>query len=113
MTTHRFFVSRSEADGDRFALPASIERQVRTVLRLGDGLDREVQMGPLANERRIAAMEALTAETLASGARLVCGLGMAERQQEIGTAEALASHERGGPVGGHPADPSAARGLRR
>lgn len=37
MTTHRFFVPRSEADGDRFALPASIERQVRTVLRLGDG----------------------------------------------------------------------------
>ena len=37
MTIHRFFVRPDEATGDRFALPASIRRQVRTVLRLGDG----------------------------------------------------------------------------
>ena len=37
MTVHRFFVDPSEATGERFALPASIERQVRTVLRLRDG----------------------------------------------------------------------------
>jgi 16S rRNA (uracil1498-N3)-methyltransferase len=37
MTLHRFFVAPGEADGDRFALPASIERQVRSVLRLRDG----------------------------------------------------------------------------
>lgn len=37
MTLHRFFVAPGEADGDRFALPASIARQVRTVLRLRDG----------------------------------------------------------------------------
>lgn len=37
MTLHRFFVSGDEAAGDRFPLPAPIVRQVRTVLRLGDG----------------------------------------------------------------------------
>lgn len=37
MTIHRFFVTPAEADGERFALPASIARQVRTVLRLRDG----------------------------------------------------------------------------
>lgn len=42
-------------------------------LRLGDGLDREVQMGPLANGRRVQAMQALVADTRASGTRLVCG----------------------------------------
>lgn len=41
MTVHRFFVDAAEAAGERFALPASIERQVRTVLRLRDG-DRVV-----------------------------------------------------------------------
>ena len=37
MTVHRFFVSPNEMDGDRFPLPERIARQVRTVLRLGDG----------------------------------------------------------------------------
>ena len=37
VTLHRFFVTPAEAPGDRFPLPASIARQVRTVLRLGDG----------------------------------------------------------------------------
>jgi 16S rRNA (uracil1498-N3)-methyltransferase len=37
VTLHRFFVPPDEATGDRFALPASIARQVRTVLRLRDG----------------------------------------------------------------------------
>ena len=37
MTVHRFFVPPTEASGDRFALPPSIERQVRAVLRLRDG----------------------------------------------------------------------------
>ena len=37
MTTHRFFVQPAEAQGERFAIPGSIERQVRTVLRLRDG----------------------------------------------------------------------------
>ena len=37
MTLHRFFVEPSAMEGERFAVPASIERQVRSVLRLGDG----------------------------------------------------------------------------
>lgn len=37
MTLHRFFVPPAEVSGERFPLPASIARQVRTVLRLGDG----------------------------------------------------------------------------
>ena len=37
MTLHRFFVDPSEMAGDQFPLPATIERQVRAVLRLRDG----------------------------------------------------------------------------
>ncbi|HEX2884429.1 MAG TPA: RsmE family RNA methyltransferase [Candidatus Limnocylindria bacterium] len=37
MTVHRFFVDPGDASGDRFPLPASINRQVRSVLRLRDG----------------------------------------------------------------------------
>ncbi|MGH2417451.1 MAG: RsmE family RNA methyltransferase [Candidatus Limnocylindria bacterium] len=37
MTVHRFFVALGDAAGDRFAIPAAIERQVLTVLRLRDG----------------------------------------------------------------------------
>lgn len=37
MTLHRFFVAPTDVAGERFALPASIERQIRTVLRLRDG----------------------------------------------------------------------------
>lgn len=37
MTLHRFFVAPDALVGDRFPLPASIERQVRAVLRLADG----------------------------------------------------------------------------
>ena len=36
VTLHRFFVAPDAAAGERFALPASIQRQVRRVLRLGD-----------------------------------------------------------------------------
>ena len=37
MTVHRFFVAPADAQGDRFPLPGSIERQVLRVLRLRDG----------------------------------------------------------------------------
>lgn len=37
MTLHRFFVDPAQASGDRFPIPAAIERQVRTVLRLREG----------------------------------------------------------------------------
>ncbi|WP_295850250.1 NAD-dependent succinate-semialdehyde dehydrogenase [uncultured Xylophilus sp.] len=42
-------------------------------LRVGDGLDAQTQMGPLAHPRRVAAMEAMVADTASSGARLLCG----------------------------------------
>jgi 16S rRNA (uracil1498-N3)-methyltransferase len=37
VTLHRFFVAPDAAAGERFTVPASIRRQVRSVLRLGDG----------------------------------------------------------------------------
>jgi 16S rRNA (uracil1498-N3)-methyltransferase len=37
VTVHRFFVAAEDVDGDRFPLPASVERQVQRVLRLADG----------------------------------------------------------------------------
>jgi 16S rRNA (uracil1498-N3)-methyltransferase len=37
VTLHRFFVTPEAMGGERFPLPTSIERQVRSVLRLGDG----------------------------------------------------------------------------
>ena len=37
MTLHRFFVDPGAMAGERFAIPAAIERQVRSVLRLTDG----------------------------------------------------------------------------
>jgi 16S rRNA (uracil1498-N3)-methyltransferase len=37
MTVHRFFVAPETIEGERFPLPAAVERQVRSVLRLGDG----------------------------------------------------------------------------
>ena len=42
-------------------------------LRTGDGRDASTDMGPMANSRRLAAMERLTEETLASGATHATG----------------------------------------
>jgi succinate-semialdehyde dehydrogenase/glutarate-semialdehyde dehydrogenase len=42
-------------------------------VKIGDGLDRATQMGPMANPRRIAAMEAFIGDALQRGARLVTG----------------------------------------
>ena len=41
--------------------------------RLGDGLDSATTMGPLANSRRLAAMQSLTADAVHRGARLAAG----------------------------------------
>ncbi len=68
MTVHRFFVDPAEAAGDRFPLPASIERQVRRVLRLRDG-DRLVL---------------LTGDGLAAHCRLEDGDGVVERREPAG-----------------------------
>jgi succinate-semialdehyde dehydrogenase/glutarate-semialdehyde dehydrogenase len=42
-------------------------------LRVGDGLDDGVTMGPMANPRRIEAMERLVADAVAKGARVLTG----------------------------------------
>jgi succinate-semialdehyde dehydrogenase/glutarate-semialdehyde dehydrogenase len=42
-------------------------------IRVGDGLDPANQMGPLANERRLAAMETLVADARTRGARVAAG----------------------------------------
>ena len=42
-------------------------------IKVGDGLDPDTQMGPVANDRRLAAMEVLIADAKAKGARVVAG----------------------------------------
>ncbi len=41
--------------------------------RIGDGMERATQMGPMANERRIAAMEAFIGDAVQKGAKLNAG----------------------------------------
>jgi succinate-semialdehyde dehydrogenase/glutarate-semialdehyde dehydrogenase len=64
----RFYVHRKHADAwsAAFANAAS-------ALRLGPGLDPQTQMGPLAHARRIDDMQALVADALDHGARLLTG----------------------------------------
>ncbi|GGB42651.1 hypothetical protein GCM10011505_25060 [Tistrella bauzanensis] len=64
----RFLVH--EAVADRFVDDFT---QATAALQVGNGLDDGVQMGPLANSRRVDAMEALVADALASGATLRTG----------------------------------------
>jgi 16S rRNA (uracil1498-N3)-methyltransferase len=68
VTTHRFFVPAADALGDRFPLPASIERQVLRVLRLRDG-DRLVL---------------LTGDGQAATCRLESGACVVERREMAG-----------------------------
>ncbi len=64
----RFFVE--DAIYDRFTA-AMTEKAM--AIKVGNGLEAGVQMGPLANERRIAAMETLVADAKARGARVMTG----------------------------------------
>ncbi len=64
----RFFVQ--ESIYQRFA-NSFAEKAAQ--LRVGDGLDPKVQLGPLANARRIEAMETLVADAKARGARVLAG----------------------------------------
>jgi succinate-semialdehyde dehydrogenase/glutarate-semialdehyde dehydrogenase len=64
----RFFVQ--DAIYDRFA---DAFAQKAAAITVGNGLDPDNQMGPLANERRLAAMETLVADAIAKGARLTAG----------------------------------------
>jgi succinate-semialdehyde dehydrogenase/glutarate-semialdehyde dehydrogenase len=52
-----------------------VERRADTAraLRVGDGLDPATEMGPVANPRRLAALQRLAADAIARGARIVTG----------------------------------------
>src|SRR5690606_31662244 len=64
----RFLVQRNVFDGfvDGFV-------DAFRATRVGNGLDPDTQMGPLANERRVPALEALIADALDRGAELRTG----------------------------------------
>jgi len=64
----RFLVEQNVADEflDGFTTAAK-------AIRIGNGLDPETEMGPLANERRIPALEALIADATERGGRLTTG----------------------------------------
>ena len=76
MAPSRFFVHEKAHDRfvDAFAA-------VYAGLRVGDGLAEDTQMGPLAHERRVVAMETLVADARAHGGEVVCG---GERLQRDG-----------------------------
>ena len=68
VTPDRFFVHEGLYDDfvDGFVSRAN-------VLKLGDGLDPSVQMGPLINGGRLAEMESIVADAVKAGARVVAG----------------------------------------
>jgi len=68
VTADRFYVHESLRD--RFV--QGLAERARA-LRLGHGLDEATQMGPLINERRRGAVEAIVADALARGAKAVAG----------------------------------------
>jgi len=49
-------------------------------VKVGDGLEDGVRMGPLANERRLAAVEALVADAVERGAKVACGGARLDRE---------------------------------
>jgi succinate-semialdehyde dehydrogenase/glutarate-semialdehyde dehydrogenase len=64
----RFFVE--EAIYDQFT---EAFREKAAAIKVGNGLDPANQMGPLANDRRLAAMESLVADATSKGARVAAG----------------------------------------
>jgi len=66
----RFYVHRSIAEP---FVEAFVD--VARSLRIGNGLDPEVEMGPLANPRRLQMAEDLVADALGLGAKLLTGGG--------------------------------------
>ncbi|WP_194954213.1 NAD-dependent succinate-semialdehyde dehydrogenase [Sphingopyxis solisilvae] len=64
----RFYVQEGIYD----AFVAGFAARTKKV-KIGSGLDADTQMGPLANARRIPALEALVADAKAKGARVIAG----------------------------------------
>jgi succinate-semialdehyde dehydrogenase / glutarate-semialdehyde dehydrogenase len=68
ISSTRFLIQRDVYD-------AFVERFVSAAkaLKVGDGLDPQTQVGPLANPRQLAKMEELIADAVARGARVLAG----------------------------------------
>jgi succinate-semialdehyde dehydrogenase / glutarate-semialdehyde dehydrogenase len=64
----RFFVAEKS-----YAAFAKAFADRAAQVRIGNGLDADTEMGPVANARRLAAMEALVADARAKGAKVLCG----------------------------------------
>lgn len=64
----RFFVQESNFETFAQAFADGASR-----LKVGNGLDSSTQLGPLANPRRIEAMERLVSDAVARGARVLAG----------------------------------------
>ena len=64
----RFFVAEKS-----YATFAKAFAERAAQVRIGNGLDSATEMGPVANARRIAAMEALVEDARAKGAKVLCG----------------------------------------
>lgn len=64
----RFYVHRSQFDDFVEAFAAET-----AALRIGNGFEADVHMGPVANERRLLALQKLVSETLRDGAKLIAG----------------------------------------
>jgi succinate-semialdehyde dehydrogenase/glutarate-semialdehyde dehydrogenase len=64
----RFYVQQGVYDRFVEALAARTSR-----IRVGDGLDADAEMGPLANPRRPTSIEAMIGEAVADGARVLTG----------------------------------------
>ncbi len=71
----RFLVQASVYD--RFARRFA---EVASGLRVGDGLDPQTQMGPLANERRLRAMQGFVDDAIERGGRVAAGGKRLERR---------------------------------
>ena len=64
----RFLVQESAYD--KFL---EVFTQVAKSLKVGDGMDASTQMGPLANARRVGAMERIVEDAVSKGAKVVTG----------------------------------------
>ena len=73
---NRFLVHRSIAD----EFVAKFAQKMES-LKIGDGLDPQTQIGPLANANALSSMEALLQQAVSSGARVVTG---GSRGSEVG-----------------------------
>ncbi len=82
----RFFVQ--EAIYDQFLSEFS---EKFAALRLGNGLDEDTQMGPLANPRRIGELDALVEDAVSKGATLVTGGKKLDRARNFYEATVLAN----------------------